>query len=648
MCGFGGVVRGSGRPVELAALARLAAAIRHRGPDGYGFFVGRRAGFAHVRLSIVDLECGAQPMTNENGQVVIAYNGEVFNWPELGRELQDRGHELRTRSDTEVLVHAWEEWGPAMLDRLNGQFALGIWDARDQSLFLARDRFGVRPLYYSEQDGDLWFASEARGLFAAGEVAAAPDAEGLDEVFTFWGARPPRTPFRGVRQLPPGGCAVWRDGRLTARRWFTPDFPAAAEEPADSLAAFAELMRSGVSMQLRADVPVGGYLSGGIDSSVICALAAKASPHQLRTFSVTFADPSLDESPHQLRMAEAVGSRHVVEHIGPGDIAAVFPEVVRHAETPLVRTAPAPMYLLARSTRRNGITVVLTGEGADELLLGYDLYKEVEVRRFCLRQPASKIRPLLFDRLYPWMAGQKGGELWRRSFLEAGGAGDPLFSHLPRFLLTSRIRDFYGPAIRDSLNGFEAMAALRADLPPRFSRWSPLRRAEYLEIETLLPGYLLSAQGDRMGMAHGVEGRFPYLDHRLFHLTAGLRERVLLRGLREKDLLRRFASGLIPPAAAERAKQPYRAPDAPAFFAPESPWVTELLSEDAVGRSGLFAPAAVAGLVRRCREGRVSSFRENQAIVAILSGQLWHRAFMTEARAAAPLDPSRADVMLHD
>ncbi|HKC39036.1 MAG TPA: asparagine synthase (glutamine-hydrolyzing), partial [Gemmatimonadales bacterium] len=611
MCGIAGIARVAPIGVSPEVLARMAGALRHRGPDGYGFYASPRVGLAHVRLSIIDLARGAQPLGNEDGQIWIVYNGEVYNYRELRPVLEAHGHVFSTDSDTEVLVHAYEQWGPAMLGRLNGQFAFAIYDRRDESVFLARDRFGVRPLFYAQQPGRagtggaLYFASEAKALFATGEVDAAPDYAGIDEVFTLWAARPPRTPFRGVSSLEPGSWAVWKDGVLRVRRYYDLEYPEAGEESPDAVAQLDDLMRTGVDLRMRADVPVGGYLSGGLDSSITCALATASSPYQVRTFSVTFDDPRFDESGYQRAVAAHIHSQHAVQSIGGTAVAEVFPDVVWHAETPLVRSAPAPMYLLSRLTRDAGIKVVLTGEGADELFLGYDLFKETVVREFCLRQPKSTRRLRLFDRLYPYLGG--GGEFWSRFFLQAGFPDDPLFSHLPRIRLTSRIKDFYAPAMRDALGGWSAEAALRDSLPPEFKRWSRLNRAAYLEMVTLLSPYLLSSQGDRMGMAHGIEGRFPFLDHRLFEFAAALPERSKLRRLREKDILRRWANNIVPPAVRERSKQPYRAPDAPAFFADgHLDYVTEALDAPGLREAGVFDPAAVEGLVRRCRTGKAT------------------------------------------
>lgn len=649
MCGIAGIARRPPRIVEVATLARMAAAIRHRGPDGYGFAIMGNVGFAHVRLSIVDLAGGAQPMTSEQGRVTVTFNGEIYNHVELRRELAARGHQFTTSSDTEVLVHGWEEWGTEMLNRLNGQFAFALHDRVTDEVILVRDRFGVRPLFYAERAGELLFASEAKALFASGEIAAEPDPDGLDEVFTFWAARAPRTPFRGVRQLPPGHVARWHRGDLSLAPWYRLAYGETRVEAADAIAQLDELMRSSIAFRMRADVPVGGYLSGGLDSAITCALGAAASPLQLRTFSVSFDDPQVDESTWQRTVAEAIDSAHHVAHIGAREIAGAFPAVVRHCETPLVRTAPAPMYLLAALSRQHGVKVVLTGEGADELFLGYDLFKEVSVRLFALRQPASTSRARLLDRIYPYLLAEgRGGEFWRRFFLDAGSPDDPLFSHLPRFALTSRVKDFYGERLREGAERRDPLAALRAELPAEYAGWSPLNRAAWLEITTLLAPYLLSSQGDRMGMAHAVEGRYPFLDHRLFEWAAALPTSSKLIGLKEKEILRRWAKDVVPPAIGARGKQPYRAPDAPSFFGSAAPeWVEDAVAPETVRELGYFEPAAVRGLVSRARRGLASGFRESQALVAILSTHSWHRQFMG-ATSSAMLDPAAADVMIGD
>jgi asparagine synthase (glutamine-hydrolysing) len=650
MCGFAGIARAGGRRVDPQQLLRMAAVIRHRGPDGYGVYTSSGVGFSHVRLSIIDLERGAQPLVSADGRLVIAYNGEVYNYLELRDELEGKGHRFRTTSDTEVVLAAFAEWGRDALHRFNGQFAFAIHDRWDGSVFLARDRFGVRPLFYAQRGRDVLFASEVKALLASSEVDARPDLRGLDQIFTFWGSIPPRTVFEGISQIEPGGYAVVRDGTVSIGRYYRLSYPGTATPPADALATLEDLMQSAVRLRMRADVPVGGYLSGGLDSSITCTLAAGVSPHRLRTFSVTFDDPALNEAEYQLAVARDVGSLHAVQPIGVGEIAAVFPDVIWHTETPVLRTAPAPLFLLSKLTRESDIKVVLTGEGADELFLGYDLFKEAAVRMFCLRRPDSRIRPRLFDRLYPYLERSSTGQaLWRQFFLSAGGLDSPLFSHMPRIRLAGWSKQFYSPEVRQTLAAYDAGDEFTTALPAEFADWSPLHRAAYLEIVTLLSPYLLCSQGDRMAMAHSVEGRFPFLDHRIFEFAAALPETNKLLGLKEKHILKRWAAQHVSPRVRERHKQPYRAPDIPAFFGgSRQAYVDELLDTTAVRDAGLFNPDAVEALAKRCRSGRAMGTRENQALVGVLSAQLWHRSFVGERRRTEALGPDEADVYILD
>jgi asparagine synthase (glutamine-hydrolysing) len=302
---------------------------------------------------------------------------------------------------------------------------------------------------------------------------------------------------------------------------------------------------------------------------------------------------------------------------------------MRHLETPVIRSAGVPLYLLARSTREQGITVVATGEGADELYWGYDLFKEAKVRAFCARDPDAAWRASLFDRMYPYFASASGrrGESWRRFFLDAGPADDPLFSHQTRIAATSGVKQLYSGDTRAALSQVDPLERLRDDLPEEFGRMSVLERAAYLELTTLLGNHLLAAQADRVGMAHGIEGRFPFLDHRVFEHSVATRPQDKLAGLHEKIAVRRVAAEVVPRIVAQRPKQPYRAPEAAAFFADEPEWVSERLSSEAVRAVGIYDERAVAGLVRRCRAGRATGFRENMALMGVLSTQVWHETF---------------------
>lgn len=649
MCGIAGIARNAPAGVTAHSLGRMAAAIRHRGPDGYGFYTGRRVGLAHVRLAVADSEGPGQPISNEDGQIVVVSTCEVFNHPELRHELINRGHVFRTRCHAEVLVHGYEEWGTGLLQRLDGQFAFALYDRNRESLLVARDRFGMRPLFYAQRNGDFYFGSEVKAVLASGEVEAALDQRGLDEVLRFGAARPPRTPFSGIAALEPGTYGVWKDGALWLRHYYELDYPEATEEPVDVVEQLDEIMLRSVGMRLRAEVPVGAYVSGGLSSSITASLARSASPHPLRSFSITYAIPELCDSLHQEEIALAVGSHHTSAAIEMQTIAQSFPDVLWHAETPLLQINPALMFHLAKVTKESGINVVVGGDGANEIFLGDDLFKEVSVRRFCLRRPQSPMRQRLFGRI-PRCAAEEWGsdEVMRRSMLESAQPSDPLFSHLPLFL-SSRIDELYTPDFKEGLAGIDVIRELRASLPTRFFGWSPLNQAAYLEMTTRLSPYVLSSQGDRMTMAHGVEGRYPFLDHRLFEFAAALPTSSRLRGLRGSEVLRRWVARILPAQAMPAAAQAPPAPYSQSFLLPSSPsWVGDHLTTEALERVGIFSAPAVAGLARRCRAGLNLRLGENRAMVGVLSTQFWHHQFLESALLVTPLPAKDASVMLGD
>jgi asparagine synthase (glutamine-hydrolysing) len=628
MCGIAGIVRPQPvPPVSELSLLRMAHTIRHRGPDGFGLALDRCAGFVATRLAIVDLPSGWQPIEAAQRGALVVYNGEVYNHPELRADLRSRGDRFATSCDTEVVLRLLERDGPGALHRLNGQFAFAWWQPERRRLTLVRDRFGVRPLYYAQlPGGGLVFASEAKALFASGEVAALPDLVGIDDVFTLWGPRAPRTAFRGVSQLPAGGLLAWERGRIVEQRlWWSPAYGTGATRDG----GLEDLIRDSVHLRLRADVPVGAYLSGGLDSSLITALAKTHVGEELRTFSIAFKDPRYDERRHQEAVASKLGTIHHVVEAGPAEIANAFPSVLWHAETPLVRTAPVPLFLLAREVRGRDVTVVVTGEGADELFWGYDLFKEVALRELYGREPDRAAA--LLEQLYPYLgpSGGRRGPAWRRFLLGAGLSQDPLDSHLTRARATATVKAFYRPEVRAEVGEGASLQRLRARLPADFHGWSRLERAAWIELATLLEPYLLSAQGDRVSMAHGVEGRFPFLDHRVFAHSAGLPAERKLSGLRDKIALRELAAELLPHEIAARPKQPYRAPEVAPFFSPQSPeWVRDLLSPAALRDTGIWDPQRVAALLRRCRAGRARGVREGMALVGVLSTQLWHSTFI--------------------
>jgi asparagine synthase (glutamine-hydrolysing) len=645
VCGLAGIVRAeAGAPVHEEALLRMAGSLRHRGPDGCGLALDSGAGFVSTRLAIFDIPGGWQPIEDGGGDLIV-YNGEVYNHIELREELRRDGLAFDTTTDTEVVLKLLVREGLGILDRLNGQFAFAWWQPVERRLTLVRDRFGVRPLHFSILgDGTIVFGSEAKALFASGEVEARPDLAGIDDVFTTWGARPPLSPFAGVKQLRPGSLLVWERGRIVEERaWWTPRYDAPSSEPGDLLA----LLRDSVDLRLRADVPVGAYLSGGLDSSLISALAQVRKGGELRTFSIAFKDPHYDERAQQEAVARALRTQHHVVEAGPREIAAALPDVVRHTETPLIRTAPVPLYLLAKEVRANDLTVVVTGEGADELFWGYDLFKEVAIRELHRRDPDRALAML--DDLYPYLseAGARRGPAFTRFLLETGADDSDLGSHMTRIEATATVKAFYRPEVAAEIGGGSSLERLRGSLPESFGSLSTLERAAWLEVTTLLEPYLLGAQGDRVAMASGVEGRYPFLDHRVFAHAAGLPPERKLDGMRDKIALRDLAAGLLPAEIGERPKQPYRAPEVAPFFGPNAPdWVEDRLAPAALAETGIWDPTRVEGLLRRCRAGRATGMREGMALVGVLTTQLWHQEFCGAGRDGYPVETEEPRVKI--
>jgi asparagine synthase (glutamine-hydrolysing) len=650
MCGIAGMVHNGHGGQPTHEVSRMLNAIRHRGPDQFGIYHDDHAALGSARLSIIDLTSGQQPICNETQRYWIVFNGEVFNYRELRAELIAKGHVFTTNTDTEVVLHLYEDHGPGCLTMLNGQFAIAIWDVFEERLFLARDRLGVRPLFYTEQQGKLRFASEIKSLLVNGEITGTIDPVALAEVFRYWSPIAPRTIFRGVHELPAGHYAIFRKGALHLTRYWQLRFHPAPEgngwvptasQRQGTIEEFRDLLQDAVRLRLRADVPVGGYLSGGLDSSTITALIRQVSSADLRTFSIAFGDPEFDESEWQQQMALHLGTRHEVVHASHEDIGKAFPAVVWHAEVPILRTAPVPMFLLSALVRDNGIKVVLTGEGADEFLGGYDIFKETVIRQFWARHPESSWRPGLFSRLYPEIArlGATSGSYLAAFFRDQLDPTDPYFSHRIRWRNGNRLMRFLSDDIAEQA-GREGQFALPVpDLPHEFVHWGALERAQYLEATVFLSEYLLSSQGDRMSMGHSVEGRYPFLDHRVVEFACKLPAYWKLHGLTEKYLLREMAKPLLPKTIGERRKRPYRAPIHRCFF-PNSkplPFVEEMLSPETVEAAGLFQSGIVTRLVRKATAQGLFTETEDMALAGILSAQLIQNRFVRDARAIGPL-----------
>ena len=621
-------------------LERMVGSIHHRGPDDRGIYLSNDLGLGHARLSIVDLAGGLQPMCNEDGSVWVVFNGEIYNHVELREGLIKKGHLFKTHCDTEVILHLYEEVGEKCVEAFNGQFAFALWDARHRQLFLARDRMGVRPLFYTLHDGRFLFGSEIKALFEEPTVPREIDPYAIDQIFTFWFPIAPRTGFVGISELPPGHLMVVREEGIQTRRYWNLEFPsleaslgAASQDEQWYTDRLMALLDDAVDIRLRADVPVGAYLSGGLDSSVITALARRRIDDRLKTFSIGFEADGFDETPFQASVVKHLGTEHTSFLCRNAEIGEGFRSAIWHIERPVLRTAPIPLMLLAKGVRQAGIKVVLTGEGADEVLAGYDIFKEMKIRRFWAEAPQSRRRPLLLRRLYPYLSGIQGqSPAYLTGFFGKGleQTGDPFYSHQPRWQTTSPLKGLYSEEMKERVKGYDPVAELRDQLPPEFKTWHPLSQAQYLESAYLLPGYILSSQGDRMSMAHSVEGRFPFLDHRVVDFAAAIPPRLKLKRLREKHILREGARGLLPQPILDREKQPYRAPDHSALFTGGKglDYVEEALSAKELEEAGILGVRPVEALLSKSRRQKELGIRDGMALVGSLSLQTVYKQFV--------------------
>ncbi|MBN1696523.1 MAG: asparagine synthase (glutamine-hydrolyzing) [Spirochaetales bacterium] len=638
MCGICGVVTENTELPDIGILLNMMSRLVHRGPDSSGYFRDHDAALGHTRLSIIDLQGGTQPLSNEDGSLWVIYNGEIFNYIELAAELKKLGHAFSTKSDTEVIVHAYEQWGTSCFSRFNGQWAISLWDRKKKTLILSRDRLGIRPLYYTKTGNKFLFSSEIKALAACPFVDLSFDPAGLNEVFTFWCPVAPRTVFNGVYELKPGHFAVLKNGSFTEKPYWQPDFAERDNEREGSEGEHIErlkdlLVKASRLRFTRSDVPVGAFISGGLDSSITASIITHFTGTPLHTFSIRFSDMALDEGPYQRELVKRLGTKHEDIVVSVDDIGRIFPDVILHTERPILRTAPAPLFLLSRLVKKAGYKVVVTGEGADEVFAGYDIFREAKVREFLARDPSSAKRRDILLKLYPWMSRspQSIPAFAHRFYGKSLDLSDPGLSHRPRWDTTMMIKRLVTRDFLREMEKTDVAQELLGRLPRTHVKWDSLSRAQWLEMTTLLSGYILSSQGDSMLMAHSVEGRFPFLDSDVVDFADNLPARRKLLGLREKHILKKAFSDLVPDSILERPKQPYHSPDAASFFGGHRlEWFDDIVNPNAIKKAGIFSEDAVALLLDKCRnaKGVNMSNADNMRIVGIVSTMLIHHHFM--------------------
>lgn len=638
MCGLAGIysfVRN--QSIESRALEAMISMVHHRGPDSTGIKLFDNAGLAHARLSIIDLKTGDQPIHNENRTVWTVFNGEIFNFIELRETLIRKGHIFSTKTDTEVIVHLYEEYGDHFVNHLNGQFAIALYDTKRNKLLLIRDRAGIVPLFYTKNNSRLYFSSEIKSLLAVQNHAPSLNYNALDQIFTFWSPVSPETIFSDIFEVSPGQMLIADASGVKNIQYWDWEFPedndylkGSPEELAEELKA---LLISATKIRLRSDVPVGAYLSGGLDSSSIVSLIHKHTNNPLRTFSIGFDESGFDETDYQNAFLKSIKTSHSYMRCSNSDIADNFVDTIWHTESPILRTAPVPMKMLSGLVRENGFKVVLTGEGADEVLGGYDIFKETKIRKFWSKYPNSEKRPTLLKRLYPYLDMTQGNAYLKAFFGQGIDSPDMIsFSHLTRWSSTAQCKAFFSEDTKSRLTT-DVTQTMLDTLPSEIENWSYFNRAQYIEAKSLMGGYLLCSQGDRMLMSNSVEGRFPFLDHRVIEFANKLNPKHKMMGLNEKYLLKKAMQQDLPAEITQRYKQPYRAPNIPAFFGDKSnDYVRYLLSKKKINEYNYFNANKVAQLIGKIEKGRAIGNKDNMALVGILSTQIWHYLFIEHFR----------------
>ncbi len=632
MCGIAGAVDLNGlREFPLPRLLAMTGAIAHRGPEDEQ--VHREAGVAlgARRLAIVDLAGGRQPIGNEDQSIWVAFNGELFEYPELREELLARGHRLATRCDTEAWVHLYEDRGAGMFEKARGQFAVSLWDRNERTLILGRDRVGICPLYYAERDGWLLWGSEVKALLASGLVDPRADPKGIDHLFTFFCAGTSRTFFEGVKSLPPGHFLKVKDGRIEIQRYWDLDFPDHGDErrlndPTPLVDELEGLLRQAVERRLRGDVPVVSYISGGLDSTVVLGMSSRQRGQAVPSFTIGLDGAGPDERVQATEAARVLGSPLTTVTMNRADIAASYPALIRAAEVPVMDTSCACLLRLAAAVREQGYKVTLTGEGADEALAGYVWFKMQKVRDAIFRRPGGPVAKFLRGRLF----GSIGGDAsrWPAPFPMAGvrTAQQELYDVLgqTRTLL-------YADSLWESLGDHSAYADLDVN-PERIQRWHPLNQSLYVGYKVMLAGLLLHGKGDRIAMNSSVEARYPFLDDDVIAFCASIAPEYKLRGLKDKWILRQVAARTLPPRIAGRPKTMFRASLSKTFIGPDAPaWADQLLSPESLAATGYFDPAMVASARHERLTRRRTSPRQlglDMHLTSVVATQLWHHTFL--------------------
>jgi asparagine synthase (glutamine-hydrolysing) len=625
MCGIVGLVRSDEKAIDEVLLSRMCAAIRHRGPDDDGFYVNGAVGLGMRRLSIIDLKTGQQPIHNQDRTAWIVFNGEIYNYRELRDKLEKLGHSFYTNSDTEAIVHAYDQYGADCPKHLRGMFAFAIWDERTRELFLARDRVGKKPLLYAQVNGQFVFGSEFSALLQHPNISKDVDAEALDQYLSFMCVPAPLTAYRAIRKLEPGHSLRWRKGEIKIERYWQPDFSKKidiGEQEAGERAI--EILRDAVKVRLMSEVPLGAFLSGGIDSSAVVALMSEISSAPVKTFSIGFEEQDFSELHHARRVAEHVGADHH-EFIVRPDALEVLPLLVEHYGEPFADSSAIPTYYVARETRKH-VTVALNGDGGDESFAGYERYAAMRWAEAYHRIPAG-LRDTVMRQaieLLPSSETTRGRVRDVKRFVQAASLSKvERYSRWVSVFDSQKKQDLYSEDFRQQT---EDSAAAKV-LGPWFAHANGsgiVDAALLTDIMTYLPNDLL-VKVDIATMAVSLEARSPFLDHHVMEFAASLPEKFKLRGLTTKYLLKRMLKQLLPAENLDRRKMGFGVPIGHWFRGTLQPFLRETLLAEHSLKRGLFRPEAVRQLIELHTRGERD---HSHQLWTLLMLELWFQRFI--------------------
>ncbi len=635
MCGIAGVFnKNELNPNAFPVFRKSLGMLGHRGPDGRGVYVDDYTLLGQTRLSIIDLEGGHQPIGNEDGSLWLVCNGEIFNYIELRQELLAKGHKFSTHTDVEVVLHLYEEYGEKLFDHLNGQFAFAIWDKNQKSIMLARDHVGICPLHYQIANNQLYFASEIKLFLPFPELNFSIDPEAMLQTLTFWSPLPGNSIFKNIKEVKPGHYIKFNQDHFEQKPYWQLSYPESDSDYIRDVNSASEeltdLLEDSVRIRLRADVPVGAYLSGGLDSSITTALVKTGHNNKLRTFSIGFEDKAFDESEYQKLVSNHLETDHSAFVSNNEMVCENLQKVIWHTEKPVLRTAPVPLFLLSKFVRESDFKVVLTGEGADEFFSGYNIYRETKVRWFNAKMPGSTWRPRLYEKLYPYIAtNPRTLNYWIQFFQkDVANTSDLFYSHRLRWNNRDYLAGFLTQDVMGETVGYNPVSELEAGINGLLDGLNPLERAHFLEAKIFLSGYLLSSQGDRMTMGNSVEGRYPFLDKRVIDFANRLAPELKLKVLNEKWILKHTFKHLLPDQVINRPKQPYRAPVRNTLLA-DPQFVDTWLDESRIRNSMIFDADKISILKKRLFLPNANvSAREEMALMAIITTEMLKESFI--------------------